>query len=126
MHLHLRRYDLPSLPTKTAPLPTEIGATNAITAPSDSEHNVVPIGTSTFSSSLSPPELDDALTAEERDTFDLWLRERWTEKDALLDGYYANGVFEAAEDQRREIKLELRGIDDWVSFYIRASAEIQS
>lgn len=105
VHLHLRRYDLPSLPTKTTP-----------DAPAASHSSEVPVGTATFSPSLAPTELDDALTAAEREAFDLWLRERWTEKDELLSEFYRSGKFKVGdESQRREIKLELRGIDDWVS-----------
>jgi hypothetical protein len=37
------------------------------------------------------------------------------EKDRLLDQYYADGEFPAKEGQRVDLKLELRGIDDWVN-----------
>lgn len=89
--------------------------------------------------SATPEEVDDQLTAGEKEQFDTWLRERWTEKDELLDHFYKvrtrselvyssagddtyafralisqEKEFPAKEGQRVEIKLELRGIDDWV------------
>lgn len=135
MHIHLRRYELPSLPVKTQPLkpkpvtapvtaPTSADAPSEVEAPPQysPSNPLVPIGVDSYSSTADPVALDDALTKEERDAFDVWVRERWTEKDKLLDGFYEKGEF-LVEDQkqRREIKLQLRSVDDWVSCCVSRS-----
>ncbi|SCZ99031.1 BZ3500_MvSof-1268-A1-R1_Chr7-1g09362 [Microbotryum saponariae] len=73
----------------------------------------IPIGN--VDRSLTPVQLDDALTAEERKTFDEWVRARWTEKDELMDGYYKTGAFEAKESQRTEWPVKVTSWDDWLS-----------
>ena len=86
VHMHLRSFDLAQVP---------IGIVDA---------------------ALSPDEADEAVTADERKAFDVWTRERWTEKDELLDEFYKAGEFPAEEGQRVEIPIGLRGFDDYVRF----------
>lgn len=78
----------------------------------------VPLGT--IDAAHSPDEADKAVTADERKGFDFWTRERWIEKDQLLDEFYKAGEFPAKEGQRVEIPIGLRGVDDWVSVLSRA------
>ncbi|SCV70800.1 BQ2448_3562 [Microbotryum intermedium] len=73
----------------------------------------IPIGN--VDRSLTPVQLDDALTAKERKAFDEWLRARWTEKDELMDGYYKSGAFEAKDSQRTEWPIKVTSWDDWLS-----------
>lgn len=47
---------------------------------------------------LSDIPLDNA------EEFDLWIRERWTEKDALLEEYVSTGRFPASKDLEFESK----------------------
>ena len=86
--MHIRALPLDSVPTGAA----------------------IPLG-----KTMTPSEINAAVTSEERGKFDVWLRERWQEKDDLLEGYYRRGYFPAGKHQRVEVKLGLRGIDDWVS-----------
>lgn len=74
---------------------------------------------------LSPSEINAAVTPEERQVFDGWLRDRWTEKDELLSEYYRTGEFAAGKGQRIEVKVGLRGIDDWVSCVDYSSAALR-
>ena len=86
--MHIRALPLDSVPTGAA----------------------VPLG-----KTMTPSEINAAVTPEEKKKFDDWLRARWQEKDALLEGYYRAGYFPAGKHQRVEVKLGLRGFDDWVS-----------
>lgn len=74
---------------------------------------------------MSPSEINAAVTPEERLVFDGWLRDRWTEKDELLSEYYRTGEFAAGKGQRIEVKVGLRGIDDWVSCVDYSSAALR-
>ncbi|KAL8292812.1 hypothetical protein RQP46_000506 [Phenoliferia psychrophenolica] len=88
VHIHIRALPLASVPTGAA----------------------VPLG-----KTMTPSEINAAVTPEERTKFDEWLRARWQEKDAMLQGYYETGHFAAEKHQRVEVKLGLKGIDDWVA-----------
>jgi hypothetical protein len=46
---------------------------------------------------------------ENREEFDLWLRERWYEKDAIMEEYMAHGRFPASEDATSETKAAHNG-----------------
>lgn len=97
VHIHLRQYDLANVPIGTVPQLPSVG------------------GGVKQEGYVSPVELDERLTAEERKTFDEWVRARWTEKDLLLDQFYESGEFPCRDGQRKEIRFELRGFDDYVS-----------
>lgn len=76
----------------------------------------IPTGTTTTDPSLTPAQINAAATPEDRDAFDAWLRARWTEKDELLDAYYTEGEFPVdRKSQQIELKVALKGVDDWVS-----------
>lgn len=75
------------------------------------------VPTGKIDSVLSADLLDEALTAEEKTTFGDWLRERWIEKDELMDTFYQTGEFPVSNDsQRVEIKVGFKDtFDDSVS-----------
>ena len=52
---------------------------------------------------ISTIPLDDARE------FELWLRQRWIEKEALLEGYLQTGRFPADESQEKDAKLVTNG-----------------
>lgn len=81
--------------------------------------STVPIGKIEPKLALTPEQLFDSVTEEEKDVFDLWVRERWNEKDDLMNEFYKNGKFKGEEkDQSRIlIKSELKGIDDWLAIF---------
>ena len=97
VHLHRRKFDLDGVPigrvpgVKDEPVPKK---------------------------RIRPHVLDEQLTEDERRVFDEWVRDRWTEKDELLDRFYESGEFPCREGQRKEIKIELRGTDDFVSYQL--------
>jgi hypothetical protein len=39
-----------------------------------------------------------SIPLDDQEKFDLWLRERWTEKDALIEQYVATGRFPESKD----------------------------
>lgn len=41
----------------------------------------------------SPKQIDDDLTVEDRAIFQEWTRQRWVEKDELMDHFYEHGKF---------------------------------
>lgn len=84
MHLHLRAIDLTTVPS-LRPSPTAISRT--------------------------PKELDDELTVDDRAIFQEWTRQRWVEKDELMDHFYKTGVFPAGKQGPVEIRLGLKGGD---------------
>lgn len=75
------------------------------------------VPTGKIDSVLSADLLDKALTIEEKNTFSEWLRERWSEKDALMDTFYETGEFPVEkETQRVEMKIGFKDtFDDSVS-----------
>ena len=54
---------------------------------------------------ISTIPLDDARE------FELWLRQRWVEKEALLEGYLQTGRFPADESQDKDVKPVTNGYD---------------
>lgn len=56
--------------------------------------------------------LEQAVTKEDRRVFDQWIRERWTEKDELMENFYREGQFEG---KSHEFVVKVRGLDDLVS-----------
>lgn len=91
VHLHIRRFPLES----------------------------IPIGIIDPKLTSDPEALFDSATTEEKEIFDLWVRERWIEKDQLMEDFYKNGKFigEEKDTKRLIVKCELNGLDDWVSCY---------
>lgn len=106
VHIHLRKYDLDGVPIGRVP-DVNSTATKDPTTGRDSDPYRRRV--------IRPDKLDDELSEEDRRVFDEWVRDRWTEKDELLDQFYRDGQFPAREGQRKEIKIELRGFDDYVS-----------
>ncbi|KAI5477409.1 hypothetical protein MNV49_006400 [Pseudohyphozyma bogoriensis] len=100
VHIHLRALDLSTVPS--------LG--NLQPGPDKKEEYA--------KKSTKPVEDDAKLTDKERGEFDMWLRGVWTEKDALLEGFYEKGEFECREGQRVEMRLGSRGIDDWLAIVI--------
>jgi hypothetical protein len=45
---------------------------------------------------------------EERQTFDLWLRNRWAEKDQLMQRFHDTGTFSSFLDEHPEIIIPLQ------------------
>jgi hypothetical protein len=73
----------------------------------------VPIGNISGGMSRTPalgeaPGVD--LPEDERQTFDVWLRDRWIEKDKLIQQFHDTGTFSSSLDKYPEIDvpLELR------------------
>lgn len=44
--------------------------------------------------------------------FELWLRQRWVEKEALLEGYLQTGRFPADDCQEMDLKPIINGYDN--------------
>lgn len=78
----------------------------------------IPIGIIDPKLSSDPEALFDSATKEEKEIFDLWVRERWIEKDQLMEDFYKNGKFvgEVEDNKRLIVKCELNGLDDWVNY----------
>ncbi|EMD41741.1 hypothetical protein CERSUDRAFT_110317 [Gelatoporia subvermispora B] len=53
----------------------------------------------------SKPSVEVDIPNEERDTFEVWLRDRWREKDALMSKYMDGGSFVEAQEQ---VKIPLK------------------
>jgi hypothetical protein len=89
----------------------------------------VPIGK--ISDSISGTQFNGPSSAQvdapedERQTFDVWLRERWTEKDQLMQRFHDTGSFSSSLDKYPEIDVPLqlrhqREILDAFGFFIPA------
>jgi len=50
---------------------------------------------------------------EEAAKFDSWLRERWTEKDRLMDGFYRDGKFGPAAGPATSVEVPVRLLNRW-------------
>lgn len=109
VHLHLRHYPMATIP---------IGHVPAVAPRVKDPHAYVSTVLKRERTS-TVDELEAMVKSEDRAVFDEWLRERWTEKDELLEGYYREGQFKG---KSIEIPIKLRGIDDYVGFEISSSA----
>ena len=81
---------------------------------------------SLLSSNLSPTcstsrDLENDLTQADRITFQEWTRERWVEKDALMDGFYETGAFPAGKQNPVEFRLRMRR-GDWMRLAVLPAA----
>lgn len=80
----------------------------------------IPFAAHSLSPTLKAKELDAALSIEEREVFDEWLRKLWTSKDALLESFALNGEFKTSSIEggknakRLEIPISVRGVDDYL------------
>lgn len=81
VHLHLRKYRLADIP---------IGSVRE---------------------GASAAEADAEVTQEERKSFERWLRQRWDEKDTLLNYFYTHGAFPEGKQGSREVAVKMRGAD---------------
>ena len=78
----------------------------------------IPYAAHSISPTLSAKELDEKLTASEREAFDEWMRSLWKEKDGLLEEFATNGEFKTNSAGKNSKKLEIpigtRGVDDYL------------
>ena len=88
VHMHIRRFDV----TKDVPIGNNPGII--------SEHP--PNGP------FDGKTLGVDVAEEERQTFDLWLRNRWAEKDQLMQRFHDTGTFSSSLDKHPEIIVPLR------------------
>lgn len=84
VHIHVRLLDLASVPLGSIPHPA-----------------TVPVPPSSAPPSKKTAEVADP-SPEEAKVFDDWVRERWTEKDQLLEHFYKTGKFPAKEGEGSE------------------------
>ncbi|KAK4703674.1 syntaxin 1B/2/3, partial [Phenoliferia sp. Uapishka_3] len=84
VHIHVRSIDLASVPA-LRPAPS--------------------------ARALSPAEIEAELTVEERGSFQEWTRQRWVEKDELMDGFYKAGAFPPGKQNAVEVRIGLKGVD---------------
>jgi 1-acyl-sn-glycerol-3-phosphate acyltransferase len=101
VHMHIRRFDV-AADVPIGNIPRSISGT--------------PLG-------LSRGEVD--VPEDERQTFDVWLRDRWAEKDQLMQRFYDTGSFSAPLDKYPEIDVPLqlrqkREVIDVFLFFIPA------
>jgi len=72
----------------------------------------VPIGNMSRGISSSPhgKTVEADVPEDERQTFDVWLRERWTEKDQLIQRFHDTGSFSSPLEKhlKIDVPLELR------------------
>jgi len=88
VHMHIRRFDV----AKEVPI-GNISQTrgNSGALPHDSPHGQM----------VQVPE-------DERQVFDTWLRDRWTEKDQLIQHFYDTGSFSSSLKKHPEIQVPLQ------------------
>lgn len=58
-----------------------------------------------------PSSVEALIPDHERDTFDVWLRELWREKDVMMDEYYATGAFKSRAGTV-DIPLKVKSLTD--------------
>jgi len=85
----------------------------------------VPIGNFSGTQFNGPSSAQVDVPEDERQTFDVWLRERWTEKDQLMQRFHDTGSFSSSLDKYPEIDIPLqlrhqREILDAFGFFIPA------
>ena len=105
VHMHIRRFDV----AKDVPIGDISRAMSG--TPNNDPSSVQMLG-------VDVPE-------DERQAFDVWLRNRWTEKDQLMQRFHDTGSFSSSLDKYPEINLPLqlrhkREVLDSFSFFIPA------
>ncbi|SCV70845.1 BQ2448_3607 [Microbotryum intermedium] len=61
----------------------------------------------------SPQTIEQALTQENREAFDKWVKRRWEVKDGLMGQFYKEGKFPSEGQGSREIEVRAKG-RDWL------------
>ncbi|GAA5934190.1 hypothetical protein JCM10213_003724 [Rhodosporidiobolus nylandii] len=84
VHLHLRTLHVPDIP---------LGAVR---------------------NTATPRQIEGEITAEEKDIFERWLRERWAEKDSLMGKFGEKGEFPTGAQGKVEVEVRLRPADYFV------------
>ncbi|KAJ3042643.1 hypothetical protein HDV00_006922 [Rhizophlyctis rosea] len=79
VHLHVREFDVKSLPGFSA----------------SSNKSKLANGTATTTTTPHRPSSPDPKSDPEADAFGAWLRDRWLEKDKMMDEFYKSGNFQA-------------------------------
>lgn len=105
MNIHIRRFDV----CRDVPIGNVFHRNNSL-----------PNGIS--KTSVSEAEIP----ASEHEEFDQWLRDRWHEKDALMDRYLKTGSFVDQPESTLKVPMELRDLREVLSvfcFVIPAIAE---
>lgn len=88
VHMHIRRFDVP----KDVPIGDISRSISG--APNNDPLHVQMLG-------ADIPE-------DEREAFDVWLRNRWTEKDQLMQRFHDTGSFSSSLDKYPEINVPLQ------------------
>jgi hypothetical protein len=88
IHMHIRRFDV-AADVPIGKIPRSISGT-----PLDGLSRGEVLG-------VDVPE-------DERQTFDVWLRDRWTEKEQLIQRFHDSGSFSSPLDKYPEINLPLQ------------------
>ncbi|BGO90566.1 hypothetical protein NBRC10512_005285 [Rhodotorula toruloides] len=72
----------------------------------------LPLGT--IRPSARPQHIAEEVTSETKQDFDVWLRNRWEEKDRLMGQFGATGEFEAGKQGKVEFDIRMR-TQDWIA-----------
>ena len=88
IHMHIRRFDV----AKDVPIGNIPGSISQTPLNGQFDRQT---------SEVDVPE-------EERQTFDLWLRNRWAEKDQLIQRFHDTGTFSSSLDKHPEIIVPLQ------------------
>ncbi|BGP23701.1 lysophosphatidic acid acyltransferase / lysophosphatidylinositol acyltransferase [Rhodotorula toruloides] len=73
---------------------------------------VLPLGT--IRPSARPQHIAEEVTSDEKQAFDLWLRNRWEEKDRLMGQFGATGEFDVGMQGKVVFDIRMRR-QDWVT-----------
>lgn len=103
VHMHIRRFDVA----------TDVPIGKLSSSISGAQHNG------------SPQMLGVDVPEDERQMFDVWLRDRWTEKDQLIQRFHDTGSFSSSLDKHPETSVPLqlkhnREVLDAFCFFIPA------
>lgn len=88
VHMHIRRFDV----AKDVPIGNISGS----------------ISETPLNGPFDGQTLGADVQEEERQTFDLWLRNRWTEKDQLMQRFHDTGTFSSSLDKHPETIIPLQ------------------
>lgn len=72
----------------------------------------VPLGT--IRPSARPQHIADEVTSEEKQAFDVWLRNRWEEKDRMMGEFGAKGEFDGGQQGQVVFDIRMR-TQDWIT-----------